>query len=88
VISILRRREAISCRELVELVTDFFEGALSRADRARFEAHVGDCDHCAAYLDQMRLTVTAVGSLSEESLDPDAREALLEAFRGWKIGRG
>lgn len=30
----------LTCQELVQLVTDYFEGALEPADRARFEAHV------------------------------------------------
>ncbi|MEK6277582.1 MAG: zf-HC2 domain-containing protein [Actinomycetota bacterium] len=74
----------MSCQELVELVTDYFEGALSRADRRRFELHIQGCGACTAYLEQMRLTIEASGRLTEEAIDPAARDALLEAFRGWK----
>jgi anti-sigma factor RsiW len=73
----------LSCQELVELVTDYFEGALSRDERARFEAHIGGCDGCSAYLEQMRRTIELVGRLSEDSLPPGSEQALLEAFRGW-----
>jgi anti-sigma factor RsiW len=38
--------EDLRCRELVELVTDYLEGALAPAERARFEAHVADCPGC------------------------------------------
>jgi anti-sigma factor RsiW len=75
---------AMSCQELVELVTDYLEGALSRADRRRFELHLQGCDGCTTYLQQMKLTLRATGRLTEEGIDPDAREALLEAFRDWK----
>lgn len=79
--------EKISCRELVELVTDYLEGALSRRDRKNFEAHIGECDGCAAYVEQIRMTIEAAGRLTEESIDPAARDALLQAFRDWKRDR-
>lgn len=72
------------CQELVELVTDYFEGSLSRRDRRRFHAHISQCEHCTAYLEQMREVIEINGRLQEEDLDPGAREELLEAFRGWK----
>ena len=71
------------CRELVELVTDYLEDRLSPLDRARFEAHLAECDVCRRYLEQFRYTIRALGRLPEESLSPEARGALLEAFRGW-----
>jgi anti-sigma factor RsiW len=82
----LRRRE-LSCQELVELVTDYFEGSLRRGDRRRFDAHIAGCDGCTAYLEQMRETIRVTGRLEVESLPPQAREELLEAFRGWKESR-
>jgi anti-sigma factor RsiW len=78
----------MACGELVELVTDYFEGALSRADRRRFELHLQACDACTTYIEQMRLTVKAAGRLTEESIDPAARDALLDAFREWKRTSG
>ena len=76
------------CRELVELVTDRTADTtmpllLSPVDRARFEAHVADCEYCEAYLEQMRQTIRVLGQLSEESLSPAARDALATAFRDW-----
>jgi anti-sigma factor RsiW len=75
------------CQELVELVTAYFDGSLSRRDRRRFRAHIQGCDHCTAYLEQMRLVVEATGRLTEDDLKPAAREDLLAAFRGWREGR-
>ena len=72
------------CRELVEVVTDYLENRLSAADRIRFEAHLAQCEACRMYLEQFRQTIRAIGRLSEESLSPEARTALLEAFRGWR----
>ena len=76
----------LSCKELVELVTDYLEGALSRRDRKRFERHIAACDGCTAYLDQMRRTIRVAGALAEEDLSPVTREELLAAFRGWRGG--
>jgi anti-sigma factor RsiW len=85
-----RRRPAasppggVACRDLVEMVTDYLEEALGARDRARFEAHVGGCDHCRIYVEQMRMTLGLVGHLDPEGLDPRVERELLEAFREWK----
>lgn len=73
----------LPCQELVELVTEYLEDRLSPIDRARFEAHLEQCEACRTYLDQFRATLTALGRLPEESLSAEARAALLAAFRGW-----
>lgn len=73
----------IACRELVELVTDYLEGALDRRTRRRFEAHVAGCPNCTAYLEQIRETIRLTGRLRPESLDPGVRAELLAAFRDW-----
>jgi anti-sigma factor RsiW len=78
---------AMPCQELVELVTAYFDGSLSRTDRRRFRRHIEACDHCSAYVEQMRLVIEASGRLTEDDIDPAAREELLDAFRGWKDGR-
>jgi anti-sigma factor RsiW len=77
----------MTCKELVELVTDYLEGALSVADARRFERHVDCCGGCAAYLAQLRETIRLTGALAEEHLEPPGREALLAAFRDWRRRR-
>jgi anti-sigma factor RsiW len=72
------------CQELVELVTAYFDGSLSRTDRRRFRRHIEGCDNCSAYVEQMRLVIEASGRLTEDDIDPAAREELLGAFRSWK----
>jgi anti-sigma factor RsiW len=78
----------ITCRELVELVTDYLEDRLPPDDRMRFEMHLTYCDWCRTYVRQMRQVVEGAGKLTEETIDPGARDALLAAFRGWKRGSG
>jgi anti-sigma factor RsiW len=76
--------EQLGCQELVELVTDYLEGALPEEERLRFEDHIGRCDGCEIYLEQIRQTVSLLGRLPEEALSPDAERELREAFRGWR----
>jgi anti-sigma factor RsiW len=75
----------LTCRELVELVTDYFEGALTPQERARFEQHASGCSYCQAYLEQMRQTIRLTGKLTEDQIAPQARDELLRAFRKWKL---
>ena len=76
----------MTCKELVDVITEYFEGTLPAEDRARFGRHLAGCDGCQAYLDQMRQTIAALGRLPPESLSPEAESKLLEAFRGWREG--
>jgi predicted anti-sigma-YlaC factor YlaD len=73
----------LTCREMVELVSDYLEGALADHDRALFEQHLVLCDGCTAYLDQMRRTVALVGRLRDQVLGLPSRDRLLETFRAW-----
>ena len=77
----------LTCAELVELVTDYLEGALSPADGERFEQHIHACNGCTAYVEQFRETIRLTGVLRENDLTPEARVALLAEFAGWKRGR-
>jgi anti-sigma factor RsiW len=77
-------RDYLTCREMVELVTEYLEGAMSPREQAMFEAHLSVCPGCTAYMEQMRQTIKLVGALTEESIDPQARDDLLRAFRNWK----
>jgi anti-sigma factor RsiW len=74
----------MSCKELVELVTEYLEGALSPADQRRFELHMSKCEGCKLYIDQIRLTIKAAGQLTEDSINPAVKDELLAAFRDWK----
>jgi anti-sigma factor RsiW len=78
----------LSCQELVELVTDYLEGALAPADHARFEAHIAACEGCTMYLRQMREMLDVLGELTTDSISPQAEAELLATFRDWKAGNG
>jgi len=76
----------LTCRELVELITDYLEGALSSRDRGRFEAHLDGCSNCTEYVAQFRETIRLTGSLRERDVPQQAADALLAEFAAWKRG--
>jgi anti-sigma factor RsiW len=71
----------IRCEELVQLITDYLEGAVDEDVSAEIEAHLALCPGCEEYLAQMRTTIEAVGSVPVETLSDRARADLLAAFR-------
>ena len=79
--------QALTCKEVVELVTEYLEGTMQSADVVRFEAHLSACDGCTRYLEQMRQTISALGHLPEESLSPEMERDLLAAFMDWRSRR-
>lgn len=82
----MKLSEDLTCADLVELVTEYIEGALDERDRERFEEHIVFCRGCSNYFEQMRCTVQLTGRLVVEDVSPEAEDALLAAFRGWKEG--
>ena len=76
----------LTCHELVEIITDYLEGVLPASERERFDAHLRTCDGCSTYLEQMRTTIRLVGTLTEDHVEPAAREHLLLLFREWNRG--
>jgi anti-sigma factor RsiW len=74
----------LTCKEMVELVTDYLEGALPPAIRTRFDQHLTACDPCVVYIEQMRQTIATLGKLPEESIPETALDTLREHFRRWR----
>ncbi len=73
----------LTCRELVEVVTDYLEDRMPAEQRLLFEEHIAYCAWCVTYLDQMRETIRAAGMLREDDLTPEQRDALLDVFKDW-----
>ena len=73
--------DSLECRELVELVTAYLEGALSPEDEQQVKAHLGTCDGCTTYLAQVETTIGQLGRLTPEPLDETTAQALLATFR-------
>ena len=80
----MSENEGITCKEMVELVSDYLENALSPEDHARFEEHLAQCDGCSNYLAQIEETIRLTGMLTEEQIPQEQKAKLLEAFRSWR----
>ena len=76
--------DEMTCQELVEVITDYFDGAMSDADRSRFEHHLGECSGCTAVVSQFRTTIELTGRLTEEQVSEEQREAMRDVFRRWR----
>ena len=74
----------LTCQELVELVTEYLEGALPETQLKRFEEHLAGCHGCHNHFDQMRHAIRLVGRLAESHLSSGAKDELLSLFRDWK----
>ncbi len=74
----------LGCQELVELVTAYLEGTLGPQDQRRIANHLDECDACARYIEQMRMTLGLLGTVPVDTLSPEAQSTLLAAFRDLK----
>jgi len=79
-----RRRRDLVCRQAVELMTDYLEGALPEADRARLEAHLAGCPHCTEHLAQIRDVIGAAGRVEPDDLPPGAVDDLVALYESWR----
>jgi anti-sigma factor RsiW len=76
--------QALTCHEVIELLSNYIDGALSPDDRRRVDEHLALCDGCATYLEQMRETIRVTGMVTEEQVPEGDKSALLDAFRDWR----
>jgi len=74
----------LSCQEIVELVTEYLEGTMDEPLRVSFREHLGKCDGCAHYLEQIEATIRIAGTIEPAALSPEFRAGLLQAFRDFE----
>jgi anti-sigma factor RsiW len=75
---------AITCRQVVALVTDYLDGRLPRGEHDLFEAHLAECEDCTEHVRQIRTTVALTGQVRDDDLEPAAREDLMNLYRRWR----
>ena len=78
------RPRELPCQQVVELVTDYLEGALPAAERRRFEYHLSGCPHCTESLAQMRETIRLAGRVTPQDLTPQMRTDFTDLYRRWR----
>jgi anti-sigma factor RsiW len=80
-------RRALVCQQVVELVTDYLEDRLSKADRRRFDHHLAGCPNCTEYLAQLRETIELTGRIGPDDLTPPMQAEMIALYRRWQGGR-
>jgi anti-sigma factor RsiW len=70
-----------ACVDVVEIMTDYLEGALPADEARRLERHLTTCPGCTEYVEQMRTLAGSLGGLTEEWMPAGMRAGLIAAFR-------
>ena len=73
-----------TCKEVVELATEYADGAMTAPEMTQFEMHLNFCDGCFTFVEQIRTTAAVAGRLPEEQIPKTTKAKLLQAFRDWK----
>jgi anti-sigma factor (TIGR02949 family) len=76
--------EDLDCKDVVEVVTDYLDGAMAPTERRRFERHLAACEGCDHYLEQMRAVIRVAGRPTVDAVPPETMAGLLRAFRDWR----
>jgi predicted anti-sigma-YlaC factor YlaD len=79
-----RVEHGYACEEVVQLASEYLEGAMTPEQMTRFELHLNLCDGCSSFLEQIRTTAELATSLSVEQIPDEMKAKLLAAFRDWK----
>ena len=77
----------VTCREFVEVLTDYLEGVLAAEERADIERHIVICRGCSNYVEQFRSTIDLLGRIAADEPDDAQASAALAIFRDWQAGR-
>jgi anti-sigma factor RsiW len=78
----------LTCQQLVELITDYVEGALDEQRHADVVRHLSECDDCLRYVAQLQQTERVLASIQAPTLSSDDRAALIAAYRDWCARQG
>jgi hypothetical protein len=70
----------LQCREVVDVLTDYFEGVLPVERRVVLEQHLLFCAGCTEYVDQLRTSIELTGRLQEADVPATVMARLTSMF--------
>ncbi len=68
--------QMVSCREVSQVLQDYLDGELSRAERRSITAHLALCSECRAFLSTYRETLSLLGRLPSTPMSRKFSEGL------------
>lgn len=71
----------LTCQQVVELITGYLDGGLDGVTARLVQEHLAICPGCGAYLEQMRQTISILGTVTPDDLSESTRAGLMAAFR-------
>ena len=77
--------DEVTCQQFVELVTEYFEGALEARTLSQVEEHLVMCDWCRTYTQQVHATIASLRELGEVR-SPEPPDSVLAALRVRRTG--
>jgi hypothetical protein len=73
--------ESLQCRQIAELLGEYFDGTLPRRVAELLEWHVDGCAPCVAFLNTYRSTIHATRQLPDTPMPAELKKRLLEVLR-------
>ena len=73
----------LTCKEVVELVTEFLGKTMDPKERVRLEQHLLVCPPCTLHLAQLRTTIDFTAMIRTDAEPVEVNQELLEKFRAW-----
>ena len=71
----------MECRQIAELLGDYFDGTLPKATRELLEWHIEGCPPCVAFVNTYRGTVNATRKLSDVPIPTELKQRLLNVLK-------
>ena len=68
--------ESLTCREVIGLLADYLDFALSPERLGELERHLAGCDPCQAYLNTYRRTRSLTGQTERVAMPDEMRDRL------------
>ena len=69
-------RRVQTCKDVIDLLTEYMEGGLAPAVGRRLETHLGNCSACEGFLQALRATRAAIRSLHRDDIPEDCHTKL------------
>lgn len=73
----------MTCRQVIEAMGDYLDGAAPADDRPQIESHLANCPHCSEFRLQIEAIILAARRVQPDTITNDERDELGAVYRGW-----